>query len=76
MLCTNHFKTMARTSSGVVDNRMDQVGVIPTSISPAKLAPLTFKSIAGSPWRAHSPSSVVYLGRKWLHAERARFWEL
>jgi hypothetical protein len=62
MLCTNHFKTMAGTSSGVVDNRMGQVGVIPTSMSPAKLASLTLMWMPGLPWRAYSPSSVGVFG--------------
>jgi hypothetical protein len=38
ILCTNHFKTVAGTSLGAVDNRIDQAGVIPTTMSPTKLA--------------------------------------
>jgi len=33
ILCTNHLKTVVGTSSGAVDNRIDQAGVIPATMS-------------------------------------------
>jgi len=63
MLCTNHFKSVAGTSLGAVDNWIDQAGVIPTTISPTKLAADTLMSGNETMiWAQQAPMVVGVVG--------------